>query len=85
VEKANFDVEITTDILRSFEKVDVVILFSGDSDFNYLVKILRHDKKQVRVYSSRKTLSWELRLSANKHIFLKDLPELTKKEKFARI
>lgn len=39
--KANFDVEITADILLDKEEYDIFILFSGDSDFEYLVKILK--------------------------------------------
>ena len=36
LEKASFDVEITGDVLESMEEAEVIILFSGDSDFAYL-------------------------------------------------
>lgn len=36
IEKANFDVEITGDVLESVDDLDTVMLFSGDSDFEYL-------------------------------------------------
>lgn len=71
--KSNFDVEMTTDILLDEAKTKVVILFTGDSDFNYLVKKLREQKKNVVVYSSRKMLAWELKLSVNRYVFLEDL------------
>jgi len=85
IEKANFDVEITGDVLKSIEGVDAVILFSGDSDFNYLVKLLHEQGKQLFVYSSKKTLSWELKLSADKCFLLEDFPNLTKGKQFVRI
>lgn len=85
IEKANFDVEITGDILKSLKNIEVIILFSGDSDFDYLVKLLHEQGRQLFVYSSKKTLSWELKLSADKHFFLEDFLDLTKGEKFVRV
>lgn len=88
IEKANFDVEITADILSSLKEIETVVLFSGDSDFHYLINLLHKDKKRLFVYSSRKTLSWELKLSTDKYFFLDDLDDLsslTKGKKFARI
>lgn len=35
--KCNFDVEISTDIVFDRTKIDEIILFSGDSDFKYLI------------------------------------------------
>ena len=84
LEKANFDVEITADILQS-PSAGIVILFTGDSDFAYLVKVLHKKGRKVVVFSSRKTLSWELKLSTDKYIFVEDLRELTKKISFARL
>lgn len=71
--KANFDVEMTADLLLDKEEYDVFILFSGDSDFEYLVKILRKLGKRVFIYASRKTLSWELKLVATRYFFLEDI------------
>jgi len=71
--KSNFDVEMTTDILLDRILVDKIILFTGDSDFNYLIKKLKDLGKYVIVYSSRKMLSWELKLNANQYIFLEDI------------
>jgi uncharacterized LabA/DUF88 family protein len=85
IEKANFDVEITGDVLQSIDQVNAVILFSGDSDFDYLAKLLHQRGKQLFVYSSRKTLSWELKLSADKHFLLEDFLNLTKGKEFVKI
>ena len=77
--KANFDVEISVDILLDKAKTNEVVIFSGDSDFQYLCKKLKDVGKRVIVYSSRKTVSWELKLEASEIFYLEDL-----KEKIAR-
>lgn len=71
--KSNFDVEMTTDILLDRISTDKIILFTGDSDFNYLIKKLKDLGKYIVVYSSRKMLSWELKLNANQYVFLEDI------------
>lgn len=78
--KANFDVEITTDILLDKSKIDEIIIFSGDSDFKYLVKKLKDAGKKVSVYSSRKTISWELKLEASNISYLEDIKDQIKRE-----
>lgn len=71
--KANFDVEIAVDILLDKSKIDEIIIFSGDSDFEYLVKKLKDIGRQVYIFSSRKTISWELKLSASNVTYLEDI------------
>jgi len=71
--KCNFDVEITTDILLEKYSIDELILFSGDSDFNYLIDKLKNMGKKVIVFSSKKTLSWELKLKVNKVVYLENI------------
>ena len=73
--KCNFDVEMTTDILLDRSMVDEIILFSGDSDFDYLIKKLHDVGKSVTVFSSRKMISWELKMSARKYMFIEDLKD----------
>ena len=68
--KCNFDVEITADMIFDRQNVDECILFSGDSDFDYVVKRLRDVGKKIIVFSSKKVLSWELKLVANKYEYL---------------
>jgi len=77
--KANFDVEITVDILLDKLKIDEVIIFSGDSDFQYLVGKLKNAGLKVIVYSSRKTISWELKLAASEVIYLEDIEGMIKR------
>ena len=71
--KSNCDVEITTDILLERKEIDEVILFSGDSDFRYLIKKLKDLGKKVVIFSSRKTISWEVKLEATKYIYLEEV------------
>ena len=71
--KSNCDVEITTDILLERKGVDEIILFTGDSDFQHLIKRLKDIGKKVIIFSSRKTISWEIKLEATKYIYLEDI------------
>ena len=77
--KSNFDVEMTIDILLERSSYDTCILFSGDSDFEAVVKKLKDFGKKTVVYSSRKTISWELKLVANKYFFFEDLKKELKR------
>jgi len=81
IRKANFDVEITIDVLEMLDKFDTLVLFSGDSDFNYLIKKLRLKGKQVVVISTKHHISRELIESSNKYIDLKKLRELIERER----
>lgn len=85
LEKANFDVEITADILRNLDKIDIVLLFSGDSDFVYLTKLIQEEGRKLFIFSSRKTIAWELKLKADKYFLLEDFSYLTKSKRFARL
>ncbi|MEK7482620.1 MAG: NYN domain-containing protein [Patescibacteria group bacterium] len=78
--KANFDVEMTADILLDKAKTDEVIIFSGDSDFQYLCKKLKDIGKKVIIYSSRKTISWELKLEVSEVFYLEDIMETIKRQ-----
>lgn len=76
--KANFDVEITRDVLLEilYKKSDFgnFVLLSGDSDFAYLVRDLKRlFKKKIIVFAGRKNLSWELRSSADEVVYLEDI------------
>ena len=73
--KSNCDVEITTDILLERKEVDGIILFTGDSDFQYLIKKLKDTGKKVVIFSSRKTISWEIKLEATDYIYLEDIKD----------
>ncbi len=71
--KANFDVEIAIDIRELMNEYETCVLFSGDSDFDYVVKLLRKHGKRVIVISSKHHISKELIVSCNKYIDIKKL------------
>lgn len=79
--KANFDVEITFDVLERINKFDTLVLFSGDSDFNYLIKKLRIKNKTVIVISTKYHISKELIENSNKYIDLRKLRKLIERKK----
>jgi len=73
VRKANFDVEMAFDARELMGDFDTLVLFSGDSDFDYLVKRLHEKGKRVVVVSSRYHVSKELIMSCDKYIDIKKL------------
>lgn len=58
--KANFDVEIAVDATFSMDDFDTLILFSGDCDFEYLIKFLRGNGKVVVGFSRSGHVAKEL-------------------------
>ena len=78
--KSNCDVEMTTDILLERKEVDEIILFTGDSDFQYLIKKLKDVGKKIAIFSSRKTISWEIKLEATKYTYLEDIKDKVMRE-----
>jgi uncharacterized LabA/DUF88 family protein len=77
-EKGNFDVEITMDALRYSSAYDIVIFFTGDSDFLPLISYLRalEQPKQVYVFSTQGCVSHELRTGTDGFFDLNDCPEI---------
>lgn len=69
--KADFDVEITADVVSKVNEFNTLILFSGDSDFDYLIKLLKAKGKKVIVISSRYHISKELIDSCSRYLDLK--------------
>ena len=84
-EKANFDVEITADILKNLGRVDIVIVFSGDSDFAYLCQLIHEEGKKIYFFSSKKTLAWELRKASDRFFYLENYLNLTKHKSFVKL
>lgn len=58
--KANFDVEIAVDSTFKLSNYDTLILFSGDCDFEYLLKFLRGQNKIAIVFSRTGHIAKEL-------------------------
>jgi len=58
--KANFDVEIAVDATFKLKKYETLILFSGDCDFEYLLKFIRGQGKIAIVFSRTGHIAKEL-------------------------
>ncbi|MDD5738705.1 MAG: NYN domain-containing protein [Candidatus Pacebacteria bacterium] len=66
--KADWDVGIVVDAIRTAPGVDVVVLCSGDGDFIPLVEYLKNQGKRVEVVAFGKTTSSGLRETADELI-----------------
>ncbi len=78
--KANFDVELALDILTMCDRLDTVVLVSGDSDFRRVVELVASKGVRVEVVAFGDSTSVELRAAADEYIDLKDhLAELRAK------
>lgn len=78
--KANFDVELAVDATFYLGDFDTFILFSGDSDFAYLLKFLRGHGKVALVFSRSGHVAKELP-PASSHYF--DIVDF--RDKFLRV
>ena len=58
--KGNLDVELVVDALSAADQYDTFILFSGDSDFLPLLRVLHEKGKEVMVYSTQGLSAREL-------------------------
>lgn len=78
--KGDMDVEIAVDALTLADKLDHIVLFSGDGDLTCLVRALQDRGVRVSVVSSVKTqppmISDDLRRAADNFIDLQDLANL---------
>lgn len=72
--KADVDVEITLDVVRTVDQLDMVVIMSGDSDFVALREYVLQDKKrQILFLAFEKNMAWELKYGW--HLFLDDIKD----------
>ena len=74
--KADWDVGIVIDAIRTAPTLDVIVLCSGDGDFIPLVEYLKNQGKRVEVAAFGKTTSSKLKEIADEFI------DLAKDQKF---
>lgn len=67
--KANVDIELILDLVNTADNYDLAFLFSGDSDFERAVDLLRSRGKRVYIVTARRVISRELAYVADKPIF----------------
>ena len=87
--KGNMDIEIAVDKLELADRIDHVVLFSGDSDFRRLVEAVQRKGVRVSVVSSIRTsppmIADELRRQADQFLELADIaPEFTRRQSESR-
>ncbi len=66
--KADWDVGIVIDAIRTADSADTVVLCSGDGDFIPLLEYLRNKGKRVEVIAFEKTTSSELKETADEFL-----------------
>ena len=70
--KADWDVGIVIDAIRTSPGLDVIVLVSGDGDFIALVEYLKNQGKRVEVMAFGRTTSAKLKEVADEFIDLDD-------------
>ena len=70
--KANFDIELAVDILTMSDRLDVVVLMSGDGDFRRVVELVASRGVRVEVVAFSETAAMELKNVADLYIDLAD-------------
>ena len=69
--KCNFDVEIALDVARTIDKLDLVAIGSGDSDFLAIRNYCFEKGKGFLALCFEQGVSWEIRKGY--HVFLEDI------------
>lgn len=74
MKKADWDVGIVIDAIRTASSLDVIVLCSGDGDFIPLVEYLKNQGKRVEVIAFGKTTSSKLKEIADEFVDLDKRP-----------
>src|SRR3989344_7570521 len=75
VKKADWDVGIAVDAIKTSSSADAVVLISGDGDYVPLVEYLQNHGKRVEVIAFGKSTSSKLREAADEFIDLEESVE----------
>jgi uncharacterized LabA/DUF88 family protein len=70
--KANFDVELAIDVLTMSDRLDIVVLVSGDGDFRRLVELVASKGVRVEVIAFGESTAAELRAVADEYTDIRD-------------
>ena len=73
--KADWDVGLAVDAIKTSEIVDVVIVASGDGDYVPLVEYLKNQGRRVEVFAFGKSASAKLKEAADEFVDLSDEPK----------
>jgi len=72
LKKADWDVGIAVDAIKTSDRVDAVVLVSGDGDYVPLVDYLKNHGRRVEVMAFGKSTSSKLREAADEFIDLEE-------------
>ena len=75
LKKADWDVGIAVDAIKTSTTLDVIVLVSGDGDYVPLVDYLKNHGKRVEVLAFGKSTSSKLREAADEFVDLSEVPE----------
>lgn len=82
--KGNIDIELAIDMMEMADRVDHIVLFSGDGDFRRLIEAVQRKGARVTVVSTIKSnppmVSDELRRQADHFLDLNDLAAYVQRE-----
>lgn len=66
--KANWDMGIALDILGILDRVDTIVLASGDGDFVPLVDFIKAKNKRVEIFSFAENTAYDLKEKADRFV-----------------
>src|SRR5262249_25343141 len=82
--KGNMDIELAIDVMEISDRVDHIVIFSGDGDFRKLVEAVQRKGRRVSIVSTIRTqpplVADELRRQADNFIELEELKPLIMRE-----
>ncbi|HNX94643.1 MAG TPA: NYN domain-containing protein, partial [Holophaga sp.] len=78
--RAHLEVEITTDMLSYADKIDLIILVSGDEDFAYPLNALAQKGVRVEVAGFRSAMANKVMDAADRYIELDAMIDRFRKE-----
>lgn len=79
--KGNMDIELAVDVITKSEEYDTLVLFSGDGDFQYLIKHIESIGKKTIVISLGGFASYDLHQEAGNYFFLDRISEVWRRIK----
>ncbi|PIU71880.1 hypothetical protein COS80_00810 [Candidatus Woesebacteria bacterium CG06_land_8_20_14_3_00_39_27] len=75
--KCNFDVEMALDVSEKIDRLDMVIISSGDGDFLAIKNLCLKKGKKFMVICFEKNIAWELKLVH--HLYFENIRTLVQK------
>lgn len=75
MKKADWDVGVAVDAIKTSDLVDVIVIASGDGDFAPLVEYLKNQGRRVEVMAFGKSSSAKLKEVADEFIDLEENPK----------